>query len=238
MKKFLFGILIVFILIGAVGVAFDADAAVRVNGYYRKDGTYVRPHYRSNPDGNPYNNWSFPGNTNPYTGKTATGNPSTYLKNYSSSYSSAPYRPTISPYKPTIVNKLKLLPDNTLIRKTNSTKVYNVLGGKKYWIPTATKFRSFGYKWSDVQIVSSDFTDDNHDGKMTYKSGILVKSWYHPYVWFLTPDGGRKWITNAFSLTACGYKWSDISTIPESEIQLLRWDGNNSAGTITYPSCS
>jgi hypothetical protein len=50
-----------------------ASAAVHVNGYYRKDGTYVAPHYRSNPDGNPYNNWSYPGNTNPYTGETATG---------------------------------------------------------------------------------------------------------------------------------------------------------------------
>jgi len=58
-------------------------AQVKVRGYYRSNGTYVQPHYRSNPDGNPYNNWSFPGNTNPYTGKVATGNPSTYLKNYS-----------------------------------------------------------------------------------------------------------------------------------------------------------
>jgi hypothetical protein len=59
-----------------------AQAAVRVKGYFRKDGTYVQSHYRSNPDGNPYNNWSFPGNTNPYTGKVAPGNPDTYLKNY------------------------------------------------------------------------------------------------------------------------------------------------------------
>jgi hypothetical protein len=58
-------------------------AQVKVRGYHRSNGTYVQPHYRSNPDGNPYNNWSFPGNTNPYTGKVATGNPSTYLKNYS-----------------------------------------------------------------------------------------------------------------------------------------------------------
>lgn len=57
---------------------------VYVNGYYRKDGTYVQPHYRSAPDGNPYNNYSFPGNVNPYTGERATGNPNTYLKNYSS----------------------------------------------------------------------------------------------------------------------------------------------------------
>ncbi|WP_291908775.1 SH3 domain-containing protein [Chitinophaga sp. CB10] len=55
---------------------------VKVSGYYRKDGTYVQPHYRSSPDGNPYNNWSYPGNVNPYTGKVAPGNPDTYLKNY------------------------------------------------------------------------------------------------------------------------------------------------------------
>ncbi|MFJ5718149.1 hypothetical protein [Neobacillus sp. NPDC093127] len=28
----------------------------QVKGYYRKDGTYVRPYIRSNPDGNPNNN--------------------------------------------------------------------------------------------------------------------------------------------------------------------------------------
>lgn len=55
---------------------------VWVDGYYRSDGTYVTGHYRSAPNGNPYDNFSFPGNTNPYTGKTATGNPDTYLKNY------------------------------------------------------------------------------------------------------------------------------------------------------------
>ncbi len=63
------------------------QAKVYVKGYFRKDGTYVQPHYRSNPDGNPYNNWSYPGNTNPYTGKVAPGNPSTYLNNYYNRYS-------------------------------------------------------------------------------------------------------------------------------------------------------
>lgn len=46
--------------------------SVRVRGYFRKDGTYVQPHYRSSPDGNFYNNWSTQGNINPYTGKEGT----------------------------------------------------------------------------------------------------------------------------------------------------------------------
>ena len=57
-----------------------AQAQVRVDPYTRKDGTQVQGHYRSNPDGNPYNNWSYPGNTNPYTGKQATGDPNRYLE--------------------------------------------------------------------------------------------------------------------------------------------------------------
>ncbi len=49
-----------------------ANADVYVRGYYRSNGTYVQPHYRSDPDGNPHNNWSTYPNVNPYTGKRGT----------------------------------------------------------------------------------------------------------------------------------------------------------------------
>ena len=42
---------------------------VYVRGHYRSDGTYVQPHYRSAPDENPYNNYSYPGNVNPHAGR-------------------------------------------------------------------------------------------------------------------------------------------------------------------------
>jgi hypothetical protein len=42
-------------------IATPAHAAVGVRGYHREDGTYVQPHYRSAPDGKPYNNWSTKG---------------------------------------------------------------------------------------------------------------------------------------------------------------------------------
>ena len=44
-----------------------ADTYVR--GYYRKDGTYVEPHYRSDANSSKLDNWSTKGNVNPYTGK-------------------------------------------------------------------------------------------------------------------------------------------------------------------------
>ena len=47
----------------------SADASTSVRGYYRKNGTYVAPHYRSSPNYTQKDNWSCRGNYNPYTGK-------------------------------------------------------------------------------------------------------------------------------------------------------------------------
>ncbi|MEW6606066.1 MAG: hypothetical protein AB1414_01260 [bacterium] len=93
-------IISIFLLIAIFG-GFSyviANARVKVKGYYRKDGTYVQPHYRSDPNSNPYDNWSFPGNINPYTGKIAPGNPDTYLRNYykDKTYTPKTYIPNIS----------------------------------------------------------------------------------------------------------------------------------------------
>jgi hypothetical protein len=59
-------------------VSIPARANVRVRGYYRSNGTYVQPHWRSNPDGNFSNNWSTYPNVNPYTGAVGTKRMPTY----------------------------------------------------------------------------------------------------------------------------------------------------------------
>ena len=53
----------------------SALADVYVNGYYRKDGTYVQPHHRSDPNNTKDDNWSSKGNKNPYTGEEGTKDP-------------------------------------------------------------------------------------------------------------------------------------------------------------------
>lgn len=45
----------------------SGNGDVPVPGYYRHDGKYVNPHYRTQPDGIPDNNYREKGN--PYTGK-------------------------------------------------------------------------------------------------------------------------------------------------------------------------
>jgi hypothetical protein len=44
-------------------------------GYFNQNGTYVQPHYQTNPDNNPFNNWTSRPNTNPFTGQPGTRNP-------------------------------------------------------------------------------------------------------------------------------------------------------------------
>lgn len=53
----------------------EAFADTYVRGYYRKNGTYVQPHYRSSPDKSYNNNWSVRPNVNPYTGQQGTRSP-------------------------------------------------------------------------------------------------------------------------------------------------------------------
>jgi len=87
------------ILSAAIGLialagAPQADADVFVRGYYRANGTYVQPHYRSDPDGNVYNNWSTYGNTNPYTGAIGTRR---VLDYYTPTYYQQPAARTYTP---------------------------------------------------------------------------------------------------------------------------------------------
>jgi len=49
-----------------------ASASVYVRGYYKSNGTYVAPHYRSDPDSYFWNNYNSYGNVNPYTGSIGT----------------------------------------------------------------------------------------------------------------------------------------------------------------------
>ena len=73
MKKIIVFFLSLIFVLTSIGISFAQD--VHVKGYFKKNGTYVKPHYRSRPDGNLFNNWSTKGNTNPYTGKRGTVDP-------------------------------------------------------------------------------------------------------------------------------------------------------------------
>ena len=46
-----------------------------VQGYENREGTYVPPHYQTNPNGTQLDNYNTRGNVNPYTGAVGTRPP-------------------------------------------------------------------------------------------------------------------------------------------------------------------
>lgn len=83
MQKLLFAVAVLLLPSSAV----TADSYVR--GYTTRNGTYVQPHYRSNSDGNAFNNYSTRGNTNPYTGESGYKDPYKTNNSFGSSGSSS-----------------------------------------------------------------------------------------------------------------------------------------------------
>lgn len=106
MKKTMMSLMVLVII---CITACYTQAAVRVRGHFRSNGTYVMPHYRSNPDGNFYNNWSTYPNVNPYTGVIGTRRTPSY--NYGQSY----YPRVTLPRNPLIENPRVTLPRDPFV---------------------------------------------------------------------------------------------------------------------------
>lgn len=68
---------------------YDIANAGYVRGYFKSSGTYVQPHWRSDPNATVKDNWDYKGNVNPYTGKEGT---KYYRDNPSSDYYNPSYK--------------------------------------------------------------------------------------------------------------------------------------------------
>ena len=99
LKQIAICISVVLALLLTTVTAFAQD--VYVQGYYRSDGTYVQPHYRSAPNNTTLDNWSTMGNINPYTGQAGTKDPYAGMQN---NYSSAQRKYLNQSYVPSYNN--------------------------------------------------------------------------------------------------------------------------------------
>ena len=83
-KKF-FAVAVVF-AVSAIPSVKESQAGEFVHGYFRSNGTYVSPHFRSHADSVFSNNYSSFPNVNPYTGSIGTH----HFPSYSPSYNHSP----------------------------------------------------------------------------------------------------------------------------------------------------
>jgi len=164
-RKPLHVLLISVFLLLAIGIT--AIAAVYVHGYTRKDGTYVAPHYRSDPDSSKLNNWSTKGNTNPYTGKEGTKDPyaATPAPSYTAPAVSATPAPNSTTQSPapktqtTVAQPTETVPASTTITIADQTPAMQnlstvpppqTLTAKDYTVyitRTGRKYHSYGCRY-------------------------------------------------------------------------------------------
>ena len=78
MKKIAILSILGILFVGLFGFVNSSEALTRVNGYTKKNGTYVMPSYRTSPNKTKLDNYSTKGNYNPYSGKKGTVNPYKY----------------------------------------------------------------------------------------------------------------------------------------------------------------
>lgn len=80
-----------FLLLSIFGFSQTNPNHVRVSGYYRSNGTYVQPYFRTAPNSTNRDNFSTRGNVNPYTGKPGWIEPDNkYNTFYYNTYSYTP----------------------------------------------------------------------------------------------------------------------------------------------------
>ena len=177
MRRFI--TLILAILISVIGVFGQTNSKhVKVKGYYRKDGTYVQPHYRTAPNSTNRDNFSTKGNVNPYTGKAGYITPDSKSYNYPNNTNSTTksnsnnsynyYNSSSSSYNNYSYSLYKDKPTYTTKSRANVREHMNTSSAIKMTVPSN----------SDVKVVNSFFGDwweIYYDGKTGYMHSSLLK---------------------------------------------------------------
>ena len=181
MKRFI--TLILVILISVIGVFGQTNSNhVKVKGYYRKDGTYVQPHYRTAPNATNRDNFSTKGNVNPYTGEPGYITPDSKAYSYPSNnnnstnsgtnnYNSSNYYNTNSNSSGYNTYSYNLYEDKPTYKTKSSANAREQMNTSSAIIMTVPAN-------SDVKVVNSFFGDwweIYYNGKTGYMHSSLLK---------------------------------------------------------------
>jgi len=106
-------------------------------------------------------------------------------------------------------------PDGALIKLPDDPKVYIIINCQKKWIKTAEEFKDDGYKWEDVKETSSPVLQAYSD--YLQAASNLLRAIGQERVYKVV-NGKLLWVPTISAFNAQGLKWSDIQSVPESEI--------------------
>ena len=108
----------------------------------------------------------------------------------------------------------------------NDSRVYLLLGDKKYWITSEEVFLGLGYSWNWIEDLSDELlakyaVGEEIDYTDRHPNYTLVKYENDAKVYRLEPNGSgatvKRHVANEGAFKALGYRWDRIVTIPETE---------------------
>jgi len=133
--------------------------------------------------------------------------------NFSSNEPNTPFSLRLT----TAVSLPNLYNDGSLVLADNGTKVYLIENGTRRWIASAEIFIARGYKWADIQKVSSADLGLYPDGKnVGWPSGSLIKS--NLLTVYVISEEKKRAISSAEIFLGLGYEWKNIKTISQQEL--------------------
>ena len=103
-------------------------------------------------------------------------------------------------------------PDGTLIKISDSFRVYVILNQKKKWISTPEVFETLGYKWGNIAIITKSELDAISD----YEDNLIRA--IGDYKVYLVVNGIKHHIPNPEIFLDYGFGWSDVKDVPVNTI--------------------
>lgn len=116
-------------------------------------------------------------------------------------------------------------PDEGVLIKGTSEKVYVIENGLKRWIKTADIFNKLGYSWANILSVSSDLLNNIPPGReisgaSQYPDGTLIRGNGPPV--YLIEKGIRRWIPNPQIFTSLGLNWQNIIKVSDKTLNRIK----------------
>lgn len=100
--------------------------------------------------------------------------------------------------------------DGTLVKTSDSPRVYVMYNSLKRWIRSPMIFESYGFKWNQIKIVKTEVLNQIPDA-------VLVRYFLQPRVYVLE-NNQKRWIISAKVFEQSGYSWHKIHLINKIEL--------------------
>lgn len=102
--------------------------------------------------------------------------------------------------------------EDNLIRAINDYKVYLIVNGISRHIPNPEIFLDYGFSWDDVKDVPQATINK-------YSRGYLIRESRQGKIFYLSPNGVKKWIPNPEIFASYNNKWEDIQVVSKLEME-------------------